>query len=50
MAIVQADMVFRRYSSGNGVLRLLRQMLTESVALSCCGAVFGATPRNGRHA
>jgi predicted permease len=36
----QKEMAMRA-ALGAGPSRLLRQMLTESVALSCCGAVFG---------
>ena len=36
----QKEMAMRA-ALGAGRLRLLRQMLTESIALSCCGAVFG---------
>lgn len=36
----QKEMVVRA-ALGAGRFRLLRQMITESVTLSCCGAVFG---------
>jgi len=40
LATRQKEMAMRT-AVGAGRFRLLRQMLTESVALSCCGAVFG---------
>ncbi len=45
----QKEMALRA-ALGAGRFRLLRQMLTESVALSCCGAVLGLVARSGRHA
>lgn len=36
----QKEMIMRT-ALGAGRSRLLRQMLTESIALSCCGALFG---------
>ncbi|HWF48598.1 MAG TPA: ABC transporter permease, partial [Bryobacteraceae bacterium] len=40
LGVRQKEMAMRA-ALGAGRLRLLRQMLTESIALSCCGAVFG---------
>ena len=44
----QKEMTMRA-ALGAGRSRLLRQMLTESVALSCCGAVLGLLPRVRRY-
>lgn len=40
MGVRQKELAMRA-ALGAGRLRLLRQMLTESIALSCCGAVLG---------
>jgi len=40
MGVRQKELAMRT-ALGAGRLRLLRQMLTESIALSCCGAVLG---------
>jgi len=42
MGARQKEMAMRA-ALGAGRLRLLRQMLTESMALSCCGALLGLT-------